>query len=195
MFYKKFFSFQVRNSLYIYHNTLLSWNKQIGLISKLDYNNIWIRHFIDSAQLSLYITDNLHNIIDIGTGAGFPGIILAILGYNNIILVEKSYKKSLFIRFVCRKLSISIKIFSGNMNDLILNNYDILLSRAFLKANNIINLYNYYSFKFIFIILKGKDFNNELIYCNHSSLFLNLFKSITNSRSRIIKIFNIRYLK
>ena len=84
----------------IYHETLLKWQKSINLISNSTLNNIWVRHFLDSGQLYNFTKNISGNILDFGSGAGFPGLILAIMGNNNINFVESDQKKCTFIREV-----------------------------------------------------------------------------------------------
>ena len=72
---------------YIFYRTLIKWQNSINLISKSSIKNIWERHFLDSAQLYKYVKDINGNIVDFGSGAGFPGLVLAIMGKKNIHLV------------------------------------------------------------------------------------------------------------
>jgi len=73
-----------------FHELLLKWNASINLISKTTEGEIWERHIADSLQIQTLVSGK---ILDIGTGAGFPGAILALAGISNIHLVEKSTKK------------------------------------------------------------------------------------------------------
>ena len=66
-------------SLKIYENKLINSNKKLNLIGKSTIDNIWIRHFLDSAQVIDFIDKKNKTLIDIGSGAGFPGLILGIL--------------------------------------------------------------------------------------------------------------------
>ena len=67
------------NSLILYENLLLTANKKVNLIGKSTINDIWIRHFLDSAQVIDLINENDKSIVDVGSGAGLPGVVLAIL--------------------------------------------------------------------------------------------------------------------
>ena len=68
-----------------FHEILIKWQKSINLISRDSIKNIWIRHILDSAQLFSFISDVKGNIIDFGSGAGFPGLIMAIMGKKTFI--------------------------------------------------------------------------------------------------------------
>ncbi|MEY2727927.1 MAG: rRNA ((527)-N(7))-methyltransferase RsmG, partial [Pseudomonadota bacterium] len=115
-FFKKKFnvSRETIEKLKIYQKFLIEKNKKLNLIGKNTEKSIFSRHFKDSAQIYDLIDKKL-DIIDIGSGAGFPGIIVKILMENeslngNVILIEKSPKKSNFLRDLCIKLDIKVKI-------------------------------------------------------------------------------------
>ena len=91
-------------------NEVINYNKNFNLIGKSTIENIWDRHILDSAQLVKYIDfkDKL-SLSDLGTGAGFPGIVLAIFNRNpkfHVKLYEKSKVKTKFLSMVCQKLNI-----------------------------------------------------------------------------------------
>ena len=74
--------------LCVFNETLLKWQNSINLISNSSIKNIWERHFLDSAQLYTFVKDVEGNIIDFGSGAGFPGMVMAIMGKKNIHLAK-----------------------------------------------------------------------------------------------------------
>ena len=91
------------NSLYIYEKLLIEYNKKLNLIGKSTINNIWNRHFLDSAQVFDFIDKNENTLVDIGSGAGFPGLVLALIAKERKIpikikLFEKSSKKIIFLK-------------------------------------------------------------------------------------------------
>jgi 16S rRNA (guanine527-N7)-methyltransferase len=86
---------EVKQALLNYQNLLLKWNKAINLISRNSEKDIWERHVLDSLQLLKYI-DFSDNILDIGSGGGFPGIVLSIGGVKNAVLVSLTKKSRLF---------------------------------------------------------------------------------------------------
>ena len=73
----------------IFHKTLIKWQNSINLLSKNTLENIWERHFLDSAQLYNITKECKGHIIDFGSGAGFPGLILAMMGHKNIHLLKQ----------------------------------------------------------------------------------------------------------
>ena len=90
-------------SLEKYENTLIEANKTLNLIGKSTVNQIWTRHFLDSVQVIDFIDKNDKTLVDLGSGAGFPGLVLAITLKDRKIplkvkLIEKSPKKVKFLK-------------------------------------------------------------------------------------------------
>lgn len=96
--------------LRIYHDLLLKWQKQINLVAPSTVVEAWPRHFVDSMQLAPLITRGT-NLVDFGSGAGFPGLVLAILNaegsLTHVDLVESNGKKAAFLRAVVRETGLS----------------------------------------------------------------------------------------
>ena len=126
---------------YLYMQELLEWNKKINLTAIEDENEIILKHFIDSLTVQKYIK-NAQNIIDIGTGAGFPGIPLAIVNEkSNIVLLDSLNKRINFLNNVIQKIELSnVKAIHGRAEDLAKivqhrEKYDIVISRAVAPFN------------------------------------------------------------
>lgn len=120
-----------------YKNLLLEWNKKINLTAITDEYEIILKHFIDCLECTKYINEN-ENIIDVGTGAGFPGIVIAIYLNNKvkITLVDALNKRILFLEEVVKKLGLkNINIIHGRAEELAHKTeyreiYDVVVSRA-----------------------------------------------------------------
>ena len=85
----------------VYYDMLISWNKKINLVSRKSISTSWNRHFLDSAQLWLYLPSKANKWLDFGSGAGFPGLVIAFISKElkpdlKIVLVEKIKKKLFF---------------------------------------------------------------------------------------------------
>jgi 16S rRNA (guanine527-N7)-methyltransferase len=199
-FFKKKFnvSRETIEKLKIYQKFLIEKNKKLNLIGKNTEKSIFSRHFKDSAQIYDLIDKKL-DIIDIGSGAGFPGIIVKILMENeslkgNVILIEKSPKKSNFLRDLCIKLDLKVKI-----ENIRLEIYDFLetstvVSRAFKSTLDTINILykNIENIKEL-VFLKGKTYQQDIDDAKKKYTFeLEKFRSITSDESSIIKIKNIK---
>ena len=83
-----------------YVEDLLKWNKQINLIGPLTEGDIWRRHILDSAQLLPHIPSDAKTITDFGTGAGLPGLIIALAENYDVHLVESNRKKTSFLHHI-----------------------------------------------------------------------------------------------
>ena len=170
---------------------LLIYNKKHNLIGKSTEKQVWNRHILDSAQLIKFIdTKNCKGIADLGSGGGFPGIILALYyqNYNfHVKLYEKSPIKSSFLRKIAQLLDLKCKIICVDVNSAnIDSNY--IVCRAFRKLPHILNISRENCVKkHKIIIMKGKNAQEEI---NNTSQMRNykyrLEKSITDNDSKII---------
>lgn len=93
-----------------FERLIIARNQSLSLISHTTEPDIWVRHFLDSAQLAELIPDSQTAVVDIGTGAGFPGLVLAILGLPNVHLVENNIQKVEFLRSVAAELDLPVTI-------------------------------------------------------------------------------------
>lgn len=119
-----------------YEQELLFWNRKINLISVKSGYDIPIKHFIDSLTLARFVPSG-SRLLDIGTGGGFPGVPLKILDPSiRLTLVESNGKKVSFLRELCRKLNLEVKILNTRVEDLGEEHrsaFDIVVSRAGLR--------------------------------------------------------------
>ena len=173
----------------IFVDELLKANKKHNFISKSTENNIWNRHILDSAQLVKFINFSKGSLSDLGSGAGFPGLILALFNTNkdfHVKLFEKSPVKRAFLNQISKKLSINVEIF-GNVYEEFVDT-DYIVSRAFKKLGPIIQVsreINKKSHKLI--ILKGQNAQQDLKKAfNKEKYDYKLENSLTNEDSKII---------
>ena len=113
----------------IFINELLKANKKHNFISKSTENVIWHRHILDSAQLVKFIDFSKGSLSDLGSGAGLPGLILAIFNQNkdfHVKLFEKSPVKRAFLRYISDRLSLKTEILSNTLIKSTLSNLKIL---------------------------------------------------------------------
>lgn len=103
----------------LYYDTLRDWNKIHNLVQRSDLDNFWQRHAADSAQLIKYIPSPQSVIFDLGSGAGFPGLILSILTPNTVLLFESNQKKIVFLEHVIHALGLNAKVISGRIEETI----------------------------------------------------------------------------
>ena len=186
------FSPEQLEKIQIFHDELLIFNKKYNLISKSTENDVWNRHIRDSAQLVKYINfDEDKSLSDMGTGAGFPGVILAIFNKNpnfHVKLYEKSNIKCDFLDTVRNKLNVDYDIYGNYKDESITSEY--VVSRAFKKLEEIIRISRE---KIIsshkLIILKGKNAENEISKIQDlHNLVYKTENSITDANSKILII-------
>ena len=170
-------------------NELLKANKRHNFISKNTENVIWHRHVLDSAQLVKFIDFSKGSLSDLGSGAGFPGLILALFNRNkdfHVKLYEKSPVKRAFLEDVRKKLSINAEIL-GNIYEHFTDT-DYIVSRAFKKLGTIIQVSREIAKKsHKLIILKGQNAQEDLKKAFIKEKYdYKLENSITNKDSKII---------
>ncbi len=184
------------SSLIMYEEILLESNKNLNLIGKSTLNQIWIRHFIDSAQIIDFIDKNSKTILDLGSGAGFPGLIIAIMAKDRKIpfkiqLLEKSKKKAEFLNKVINKLKLKVKVLNENVfeKNIKMKN-DVFLSRAFKPLEKILELINNQAQNWNKILIyQGKTGNEELLQVSKSwNIKYKQWRSVTSSDSKILEI-------
>ena len=88
---------------------LLRWQKALNLVGSSTVDDIWRRHILDSAQIYQFLKPP-GCLIDLGSGAGFPGVVLAIMGYPAVKLIESNGKKCTFLRSVSHSLDINVEV-------------------------------------------------------------------------------------
>ena len=175
----------------LYVNYLISFQEHTNLISNSSLSSIWNRHILDSSQIINYFPNKMLKILDVGTGAGFPGIILSILTDNEIILIDSSKKKCKFLSNVINLVGLNAKVVCRRVEDLEHYKADIITARA---VSSIERLLKYTKkqihSKSVCYFFKGENYIKELKYLERSqNLTYELIPSITNNNSTIIKVY------
>ena len=168
---------------------VLNENKKHNLIAKSTENSIWGRHILDSAQLVKFIDFKSHNLADLGSGAGFPGIVIEIFNkYKDfhVKLYEKSPLKREFLNQVIKKLELNAEVF-GDVRDYHID-ANIIVCRAFKKLEEVIQVSREISKKpYKLMILKGQNAQEELKRSSKTKKYpYKLETSMTNKNSKII---------
>ena len=183
------FSSKTISNIRIFVDELLKANKKHNFISKSTENNIWNRHILDSAQLVKFIDFSKGSLSDLGSGAGFPGLILAIFNTNenfHVKLYEKSPVKRAFLEDMSKKLSIKVKICGNIYGEVIDSEY--IVARAFKKLDATIQVSREIAKKsHKLIILKGQNAQKDLNKAFKNEKYdYKLENSLTNEDSKII---------
>jgi len=178
---------QIIKTIFEYKKLLLSENLKMNLIGKNTEEDFDQRHILDCIQIHSYIGDHRNRILDLGTGAGLPGVLLAILGFKNVHLVEKSAKKSNFLKKCKIQLGIEFSVHNSFIEKLNLPKFESIVARAFAPIVRIISLTKHITdFKTNYILLKGKSYNDELELVDHNKFKWQLYPSLTSHESKII---------
>ncbi len=194
-------SCETLEKLVIYFELLCLWQKKMNLVSNNSLQDAEIRHFLDSAQLYVFCKNLNGNLVDFGSGAGFPGAVLSILGASKIFLIESNKKKCNFLTILKKETNSNFKIINSRIENLEFLDPSLIVSRALTSTKNLlmISINHMLKSKRIkskeeavknipnLLFLKGKTFQNEL---NDIPKNLNIkfkeFRSITSAESRVL---------
>ena len=146
--------------------TLKEWSTQLNLIGKNEWRHIWRRHVFDCAQILEHIPRDA-NVVDLGTGAGFPGLIVASSlsaeGIGKTHLVEKSTKKCLYLRAVVEGAKLNAEVHNQRAEELTNLSADIVTARAFAPLPRLMSSASHLFGKDTIAVLhKGQNWKEEL---------------------------------
>lgn len=101
---------EILDRLTVYGHLLAKWQARINLVGPDTLTDLWRRHFLDSAQLFPFLPQSIHRLVDMGSGAGFPGLVLAVMGAPDVHLIESDARKCAFLREVARLTNTPVTI-------------------------------------------------------------------------------------
>jgi len=154
---------------YLYYETLLKWNEKMNLTAIVDLEGIIQKHFIDSLMLLKFLPSHVRNLIDVGTGAGFPGVPLKIASKElNVTLLDSLNKRLIFLNALKEKLNLDFELIHARAEELAKKEnyrekFDISTSRAVAS----LNVLSEYCLPFVkvgglFVAMKGGNVDEEL---------------------------------
>jgi 16S rRNA (guanine527-N7)-methyltransferase len=117
---------------------LATWQRRINLVGKASLNDVWRRHVLDSAQLMDHLPRPAGRLVDLGSGAGFPGLVLAILGAQDVHLIESDARKCAFLAEVNRATGAGATIHTARLENLDSLAADIVVGRALAPLDTLI---------------------------------------------------------
>ena len=175
--------------LKMFTKLVLKENQNYNLIAKSTESQIWHRHVLDSAQLVKFIDFNVNSMADLGTGAGFPGLVVEIFNKNkafHVKLYEKSPVKRRFLMRAIEELSLNAEVL-GDVRDQVIDS-EIIICRAFKKLDKIIQVSREIAKKpYKLMILKGQNAQEEINNSFKTKKYpYKLETSMTNKDSKII---------
>ena len=173
-----------------YLQKLKNSNKTHNLVGSSTIDISWDRHINDSLQLSKFIFKKNSSIIDLGTGAGLPGIILYICGYTNMLLIDSKMKKINFIKEFASEQNFEIKTICTRVEKIKNLKFDFIICRAFAPLIKLLDYSRFFTKKNTSLLfLKGRNVMKEIDDAKKSFIFdYDLFPSASNGDGFVLKI-------
>ena len=186
---------ETKEKLNIYSFILKDWQKKINLVGNTTLENMWERHFLDSAQLySLLPMEEKGSVVyDLGSGAGFPGMVLAIMGRTDIVLCESNKKKCNFLEDVKEQTHTKVIIDNIRAELLPAHSANAVIARALKPLSGLLKIAApLIKRKGICVFPKGVNWKKELILAEKFyKIEYDLVKSSTSEESFIFIINSI----
>ena len=173
---------------------LKNCNTKANLVGKSTLIDPKNSHILDSIQISRYIKNRKLKIVDLGTGAGIPGIVLYIYGYFNMFLIDSNIKKITFLKKVAKDLNLSFNIIYSRIENFKNNKFDIIVSRALAKLDKLLFYSSFLSHKNTkLIFLKGMKIDQEINEAKYRWNFTySLEQSLSDPRGKLVIISNFK---
>jgi len=181
------------DALKYFEDLVVLWNPAINLISNSSVSDLWSRHIVDSAQLFLFTLPDEGLWLDVGSGGGFPGIVVSIVAKElapslRVVLVESDNRKCVFLRTVIRGLGLSVKVINDRIENVKLDDVVYLSARALRNLNSLLFIVeNNVSRETVCVFPKGRSYKKELVESQKNWKFdYNLIDSNTSEDSKVI---------
>lgn len=183
----------IRDKLEIHLALLRKWQAKINLVGPRTLGDAWHRHIVDSAQLYPLLDDPAARLTDLGSGAGFPGLVLAHLGAGNVRLVESDQRKAVFLREVIRETGTAAEVVAARAETLAPASAEVVTARALAPLTKLLDLAHPllqpggYG-----LFLKGRDAERELTE-SHKSWIMTAERwgSATDPHAAVLKLTEI----
>ena len=160
-----------------YEKLLFKWNAKINLVSRSTLDNFWNRHVLDSAQFLSSVGEKAGKWVDLGSGGGLPGLVVAILSdevklVNKLFLVEADVRKAVFLKTVCRELGLKVEVYNNRIEELPPISANIVSARA-LSPLKTLCLYakNHLEKDGVAVFAKGENWKSELVEAQKKWIF------------------------
>jgi len=181
--------------LHVYAVLLEKWQKKINLVGPATIPDLWQRHMMDSAQLYPQLPRSCCEIMDFGSGAGFPGLVLAIMGGPRVTLVESDGRKCAFLAEVMRACETgpAVRLENRRIEDLQSAQADVVTSRALAPLDKLLGFAEPFLGKgSVCLFLKGKKADEELTDAGKNWMMrVSKIQSLTDTSGAILKLENI----
>ncbi len=176
-----------------YADLLTRWSAQINLVGRDTIADLWRRHFLDSAQLRPFVPDGAQSLIDLGAGAGFPGLVLAILGVPDVELVEADSRKAAFLREAARVTEASVTIRPCRVAAVPLHLVGVVTARALAPLDRLLDLAQpFLGPDTVCLFLKGERAGEELTLARKRwTMTVVLHNSIADPRGVVLRLHQV----
>lgn len=173
-----------------YVRLLLAWNERINLIGRMDAATIWQRHILDSAQLAPLLPAETGRVIDLGSGAGFPGLVLALVAGCHVDLVEADTRKAAFLREAARLTGADASVYPARAESLRLPPARIITARALAPLPRLLALaMPLLAPGGVCLFLKGKTADDELTAARREwHMLVERFPSTTHPSATLLRL-------
>ena len=178
-----------------YLQLLQKWQQAINLVGRSTLADPWRRHVLDSAQLLSHMPAGTESLLDLGSGAGFPGAVLAILGVADVHLVEADTRKAAFLQEITRITATRMTIHALRLDRLEPFTADVITARAFATVDEILkNSKPFRGMSTRYLLLKGEALEAELTQARKQwSMAATVIPSRTSATGRVLIIEGVEH--
>lgn len=176
---------------------LLTWSERVNLIGPADRGQMWSRHIEDSLQLLPFLRDREPPFVDLGSGAGFPGLVLAIASGHRFHLIEADRRKAAFLREAARVTGASATVHAVPSNRVGLDPVSLVTARAVAPLSDLLGLAaRLLHPDGVLLALKGANAERELTAARaHWNMHVSVTPSRTDASGRILEISGISRIR
>ena len=177
-----------------YLTLLEKWQRRINLVSNSTLTEAWQRHILDSGQLAAHYPPQTKHILDVGSGAGFPGLVLAIMGGVTVDLVESDQRKAVFLSTVIRELGLPAKVHNQRIETMPNLRPDVITARALASVPKLLNLIEIQLHPdCACLFLKGASVEDELTNLqSYSTMVATTYPSLSGLTGVVLELKNPR---
>jgi 16S rRNA (guanine527-N7)-methyltransferase len=173
-----------------YAGLLIQWSARINLVGRDTLPDLWRRHILDSAQLRPLVPDSAQSLIDLGSGAGCPGLVLAILGVPSVELVEADLRKSAFLREAARVTGAKVTIRPCRIQAVPPHPVDVVTARACAPLPRLLDFAQPFLAPYtVCLFPKGERFAEELTLAREGwTMQTSVEQSLSDRRGVILRL-------
>ena len=176
----------------VYAKELKRWNPKINLVAPSTIHELWDRHIVDSLQIARFLPPKITNWVDIGSGGGFPGLVLAahLADHTDFMmtLIESDQRKCAFLRTCARNMGVKVNVISERIESVNMSSVDVITARALASLSKLMELTeNIAQEQTQFIFPKGKNWESELTLAReYWQMNVETHQSITDPEAKIL---------